>query len=125
MVINNWGCARLLRLSPTGPVQTALTILAATTMSAFYAALFFISIAVLWGWYFIGLFSWAVFAARVIDQRSYFRRSLRRPPYSTRGLRLFVLYVLALFAVSTAVNIVFAATYLFGIYRPLFGPIPF
>ena len=116
---------KLRPLSLGGAVQTALTFIAAMVMSIFYAALFFISLAVLWGWYFIGLFSWAVFAARVIDERSYFRENLRPVPYSTRGRRLFALYVLALFALASAVNAVFAVTYLLGIYRVPFGPVPF
>jgi hypothetical protein len=116
---------RLLGLSPGGPAQTAFTIVAATAMGVFYAALFFISVAVLWGWYFIGLFSWAVFVARVIDEQSHFRQELRRPPYSTRGRRLFALYVLTLFAIASAVNVIFAVTYLLGIYRTPFGPVPF
>lgn len=106
-------------------IQSALTIVAATAMGVFYAALFAMSVAVLWGWYFIGLFTWFVFLARVIDERSHFREELQRPPYSTRARRAFTLYVLILFGVSSAVNALFSATYLLGVYRPPFGEVPF
>ena len=106
-------------------MQNALTIFAATTMAVFYAALFTLSVAVLWGWYFIGLFTWFVFLARVIDERSHFRQELQRPPYSTGARRAFTLYVLILFAISSTVNVLVGASYLLGVYRPPFGEVPF
>ena len=89
-----------------------------------YASLFVVSVSVLWGWYFVGLFSVVVFVADMIDERAHFREDLRRPPYSTRSRRVFTLYVLALAAIAVTVNAVFLITYLLGIYRPPFGEIP-
>ena|ERR1051325_7176680 len=101
-----------------GTAVNALAVLAHTT-------LFVMSLAVLWGWYFIGVVRCLVLVATAIDRQVRVRQLARRQSYWRGSERIALVYFSILVVISLCVNLAFLVLYLLGDYRPLFGDIPF
>lgn len=85
---------------------------------------FLLSLGVLWGWYFLGLFSCALLLARLFDGSKAIRAILRGQIFVSDGERLANVYFVVLVAISVLVNATFALLYLTGRYYPPFGDVP-
>ncbi len=105
-------------LSRLGIIANGLVVLGDTLLCV-------CAVSVLWGWYFLGLFSCVMLLARTIDGRTVLRQLLRGQRFWRKGERVYLIYFLGLVTVAVLVNVVFGVLYLIGAYAPPFGNIPF
>ena len=90
--------------------------------------MFVCAISALWGWYVLGIWGCIIMLAFAFDRDGYIRKVRRHPmglKAMTKGERIVFHYFLTLLVIAVIFNLVFVATYLFGVYAPPFGDIPF